>query len=424
MLQDRYGNALSTSSVAARDAYVAGVDRYLAADAGVEDALAQAVAEDENFALAHLAIARNRQIFGDGAGARAALARARAVAGGLTAREAGQMQTLGLLIEGKGAEGYKAARVQLSEYPRDVMVAQTCLGVFGLIGFSGQPGREAENLALAEILAPHYGDDWWFLCLLAFAQMEAGQVGPAAASIEASLAGNPRNGNGAHYRSHLYYETGETEAGLGYLQDWLAGYDRTGVLHCHLSWHVALWSLAKGDVTAMWALIDKDIAPEVSASPPLNVLTDMAAILYRAELAGVDVPGERWRTISDFAARYFPRPGLAFADVHAALAHAMAGNGEALARIIEGARGPAGDMVKVLGQAFAALAAADWPAACADLTVVMADHQRIGGSRAQRDLIEYALAGVLLRLGRGDEARRLLAMHRPLTATAGVVDGL
>ena len=424
MLQDRYGNDLSTTSVAARDAYVAGVDLYLGAAAGVEEALAQAVAEDENFALAHLAIARNRQIFGDGGGARAALEQARAASNGLSAREAGQMQTLGLLIEGKGAQGYKAARAQLADYPRDVMVAQTCLGVFGLIGFSGQPGREAENLALAEILAPHYGNDWWFLCLLAFAQMESGQVGPAAASIEASLAGNPRNGNGAHYRSHLYYETGETEAGLGYLKDWLRDYDRAGLLHCHLSWHVALWSLAKGDVAAMWALIDGDIAPSVSVSPPLNVLTDMAAILYRAELAGVEVPAERWRTLSAYAAQYFPKPGLAFADVHAALAHAMAGDGEALARIIEGAKGPAGDMVKVLGQAFAALAAADWSAACIHLTAVMADHQRIGGSRAQRDLIEYSLAGVLLRLGRGDEARRLLAMHRPNTATAGVVNGL
>lgn len=424
MLEDRYGNRLSTRSVAARDAYVEGIDLFLGAAAGVETALARALAEDENFALAHLAIARNRQVFGDGAGAQAALARARAVSNGLTAREAGQLHMLGLLVEGKGAEAYRAARAQLAQHPRDVMVAQTCLGVFGLIGFSGQPGREAENLALAEILAPHYGDDWWFLCLLAFAQMEAGQVGPAAASIEASLAGNPRNGNGAHYRSHLYYENGETEAGLAYLKDWLRGYDRAGLLHCHLSWHVALWSLANGDVAAMWALVDGDIAPGASASPPLNVLTDMAAILYRAELAGVAVPPERWQAVSGFAARYFPKPGLAFADVHAALAHAMAGDTGALQRIVDDAKGPAGDMVAVLGRAFGAIAAADWPAACAHLTAVMADHQRIGGSRAQRDLIEYALASVLLRLGRGAEARRLLAMHRPHTTTAGVVAGL
>ncbi|MFT7595955.1 MAG: hypothetical protein ACI8R4_003288, partial [Paracoccaceae bacterium] len=47
-----------------------------------------------------------------------------------------------------------------------------------------------------------------------------------------------------------------------------------------------------------------------------------------------------------------------------------------------------------------------------------------GGSRAQRDLIEYALAGVLLRMDKADEARRLLAMHRPMTDRAGAIRGL
>ena len=38
MLQDRYGNALATASTAARDHYVDGVDRFLAALPGVEEA--------------------------------------------------------------------------------------------------------------------------------------------------------------------------------------------------------------------------------------------------------------------------------------------------------------------------------------------------------------------------------------------------
>ncbi len=252
MLQDGYGNALSTSSVTARDAYVLGMDRFLAADAGVDEAFATAVAEDPKFCMAHLAMARNRQIRGQGKEARGLLAQARDVAGDLTGYEAGHLGTLGLLIVGKSAEGYKTARAQLADHPRDAVVAGACLGVFGLIGFSGQPGREAENLALAEILAPSYGDDWWFLCNLAFAQMEAGQVGPASGNIERSMELNPRNANMAHYRSHLFYENGEAEAGLAYLDAWREDYDRDGLLHCHVSWHVALWSLAMGD--GRWAM--------------------------------------------------------------------------------------------------------------------------------------------------------------------------
>lgn len=35
VLEDRYGNRLSTSSAAARDAYVAGVDKLLSAGSGI-----------------------------------------------------------------------------------------------------------------------------------------------------------------------------------------------------------------------------------------------------------------------------------------------------------------------------------------------------------------------------------------------------
>ena len=83
----------------------------------------------------------------------------------------------------------------------------------------------------------------------------------------------------------------------------------------------------------MWSLVDRFVAPDASLSFPLIVMTDNAAILYRAELAGVSVPPERWRAISEYAHQHFPNPGVAFADVHAALAYAMTGESEALAAI-------------------------------------------------------------------------------------------
>lgn len=424
MLQDRYGNALSTTSAAARDAYVEGMDRFLSSAPEVEDAYRQAIAADPNFALAQLGIARNRQANGDGKGAREALSEARKVANGLSAREQGHMRQLGLLIEGKGAEAYKAARAHLMEHPRDALVAQTCLGVFGLIGFSGREGREAENLALADYLAPHYGDDWWFLCVLAFAQMEAGQRKAAEPNIERSMELHPRNANGAHYRAHYFYEVGERETGYSYLNDWRKDYDRRGLLHCHIAWHCALWAMAGGDADTMWTIAKSDVLPQSGAKPALNVLTDSAALLYRAQLAGIEVPSGYWQQVSDYALQTFPNPGIAFADTHAALAHAMAGNGEALAKIITDASGTAADTVRSVAEGFKALASQDWNGAIASLTAIMAEHERLGGSRAQRDLVEHALAGALLRAGKADEATRLLAMHRPHTKMTGAIAGL
>ena len=54
----------------------------------------------------------------------------------------------------------------------------------------------------------------------------------------------------------------------------------------------------------------------------------------------------------------------------------------------------------------------------------MADHARLGGSRAQRDLLELSLLGALLKLGRDDEAKHLLALRRPVLAGTGSIHGL
>ena len=426
MLIDRYGNALSTTSSAARDAYVDGVDRFLAMRGGVDAALDRALDADPGFALAHVAKARQAQMKGDRPTLTAHLAKARDTKG-LSTREAEHVNALGLLLEGKGPQAYKAIREHVAENPRDAMIVQTCIGVFGLIGFSGQPGREAEQLAFTTALAPHYGDDWWFLGGHAFAQVEAGQTAAASLTVERSLDQRPENANAAHYKAHIHYEAGETKAGLDYIDEWRDRYypkRDEGLLHCHVSWHIALWALEKGDIERMWAVIDSDIAPGRGLGPAINLLTDTAAILYRAQLAGVDVPDERWRDLSTFATRFFPKPGLAFADVHAALAHAMAGESEALDRIVTDAAGPAADVVAAVAVAFRAISAEEWTLAASSLAKAMSDHARIGGSRAQRDLLEYALLSVLLKQGQSEQARLLLQMRRPVKADAHAVAGL
>ena len=424
MLTDRYDNPISTTSQEAREAYIDGIDRFLSANEGVETAFDRAVAADPGFALAHMARARQAQMIGDRDVLKASLAQAQANTDGLSDREASHIQCMGYLLGGQLPLAYPAIRKHLETWPRDSMIAQTCVGVFGLIGFSGQPGRESEQLALTAQLLPHYGDDWFMLSGHAFSQCEVGQTGPAAETIERALDIMPRNAHGAHIKAHIHYEAGETAAGTAYMNEWRKDYSKAALLHCHISWHSALWALEQGDIDRMWSVIDADVSPGGAWGPAINVLSDMAAILYRAELAGVEVPGERWKQISDYALQSFPKPGLAFVDVHAALAHAMAGNGEALERIITDARGPAGDMVKLLAEAFKAIGAGRWAEAQALLVRTLSDHARIGGSRAQRDLIEYAMLGCLLKQGQADEARMLLAMRRPVKSDSRPVQGL
>jgi hypothetical protein len=416
MLKDRYDNAISTSSVSARDCYVEAVDRFLASTPYVIEAFEQVVATDPGFALGHCGLARARQVAGDIPAARRSAEKAVNLTKGITRREQDHVTAMRLMINNQMPEGYRAIRAHVAEYPRDAMVAQTCSSVFGLIGFSGQPGREAEMLAFTSFLLPHYGEDWWCLSQYGFSLCETGQLTLASEVIDRSLALNDRNANGAHIRAHVHYEAGETTAGIEYLDDWLGGYDRSALLHGHLSWHVGLWAMTQGDTDRMWQKLDGDVGPGVAEGNPLNVLTDTAAMLYRAELAGISVAPDRWQLVSDYAGKYFPNTGLGFADVHAALAHAMAGNTEALDKIIRAPAGPSADLVREFSEAFGAMARQDWAGATAHLTGAMADHARLGGSRAQRDLLEHTLVSALLKQGKNDEAGRILTLRRPVLA--------
>jgi hypothetical protein len=102
-------------------------------------------------------------------------------------------------------------------------------GVFGLIGFSGRQEREAELYDLLAPLAPHYGADWWFDSMLAFAACESGRLDEARRLIERSMAAYPRSAHGAHVKAHVLYEMGEARKGLDYLDAWMPGYAKEGI---------------------------------------------------------------------------------------------------------------------------------------------------------------------------------------------------
>lgn len=412
MLTDRHDNALTTGSAEARDAYVAGVDLLLSANEGAEQAFQRALAADEGFALAHVGLARVLQIYAHGAEARAAIARARELAPTLPARERSHIAALGRLIDGDGAGALAAAQEHLREYPRDAMVLAPCTSTLGLIGLSGRAGREADLLHLLDDLAGDYGDDWWFGGMHAFAMLETGNIARALPTIERSLARNPRNAHGAHIRGHVYYESGDPGAGLSYLGDWWRSYGKQGQMHCHISWHLALWELELGNPQRAWEIYHAHLHPGASWGPPLNALSDSASFLFRAEMAGEARDPKLWKDVSDYALKWFPEPRLSFADIHGALAHAMAGNSDALRKITDAARGYAADIVAPVARAFDAFSRQAWSEAVTELSPLITTHERVGGSRAQRDLIEYTLVVCLLRCGCTGEARRYLEARR------------
>ena len=431
MLTDRYDQPISTSSEVARDAYVAGVDCVLAAAHGDQGLLARAVEADPDFALAHAALARARFLMADVAGARQSAAQARELGARATPREQSHIDALSLAIEGKPLDSLAATQAHLVQHPRDAMVASPATGVFGLIGFSGRQGREPEQVAFLEALRPHLADDWWFQAVYAFALEEVGRLDEALALIERSMATNPRNAHGAHIKAHVLYEQGEDRAALDYLDSWLPSYPREGLMHCHISWHVALFALMLGDTERAWQVYESQVHPGGAWGPALNVATDAPAFLWRAELAGHARRPAMWKDVHDYARKAFPKAGVAFVDVHRALAHVGSGDRDGTAGIVSeleqrvaAGRSPAGDVVPRLAAGLEAYERADWSAAIANLEPALAETVRIGGSRAQRDVIENTLLAAYLKAGRQEDARRLLGTRtdrRPSVPVAGLV---
>ena len=413
MLTDFYGNHLTTSTGLARDNYDIGLRAFLSANYGAQEAFSQAVEADPNFSLAYLGLARSFMNSGRIEEAKKALGKAKNALKGTTEQEKSHFLCCELFLLGQSQKARAAVYKHVSEWPRDAMIAQMNTSVFGLIGFSGKSGREADLLEFTETLLPHYGDDWWMMSMHAISLCETGQTLDSMKLMEKALNQNSRNANAAHFFAHILYEENEVSSGRDYLNAWMPNYDRRSLLHGHLSWHQALWALQDGDESVMWNIVDDAVSQVNTSSLPINALTDTASIYYRAELAGYKVSSERWKKLSEYAADKFPNMGQSFADIHAALAHAMAGNEEYLRKLIEGNSGFAGDIVSPVAKAWKAISENKWDTAREELKTASADFERFGGSRAQRDLLEFTYVNVLMRSGNKEVARKTLLKRRP-----------
>ena len=424
MLTDSYGNYLTTRTGLARDSYDIGLRAFLSSNYGAQEAFSQAIEADPNFALAYLGLTRALMSSDQISEAKVALGKAKNLLGGVTNREKSHFLCCELILLGEAKKARAAVHNHVLEWPRDAMVAQMNTSVFGLIGFSGEVGREVDLLEYTERLLPHYSEDWWMASMHAISLCETGQTLESMQLMEKALNLNARNANAAHFFAHILYEENEVSAGRDYLAAWMPNYDRRSLLHGHLSWHQALWALHEGDDNAMWDIVDASVSQEKGSSLPINALTDTASIYYRAELAGYNVSAERWLKLSEYAAEKFPKMGQSFADMHAALAHAMAGNNDYLSKLIDGNSGFAGDIVPAVAKAWKAISESNWNKASEELETAASEFERFGGSRAQRDLLEFTYVNVLLRTGKKETARKTLLERRPVFHESAPIEGL
>ncbi|MBB4372338.1 hypothetical protein GGD63_005142 [Bradyrhizobium sp. cir1] len=421
--EDRYGLPLSTASDAAASAYREGVDLMLAGWTGTAETLERAIATDPDFALAHIARGRVHAFYQQGDLARQKAARARElVARRGTERERSHVETLALAIEGRLPEAIAAMLQHVEAWPRDAVVLSLPLGAFGLFAFSGMADHDRARHELCERVARHYGEDWWFLTMSGWAMTENGDVAHGRAVTERGFNLRRANAHAAHAVLHAMFEDGSIDEADRLVDDWIPSYGRAGILHGHILWHQALGALEHGDAARALNIYADVLQPSATQAPPLNVITDGASLLWRLSAYGHAVPKALWMEADTAAAqKLFPKSSLPFADVHMALFAAATQNHEALAtrlavieqRLADG-KLPAGPVVPAICRALAAFAEEDYAACVRLLAPVLSEVVRIGGSHAQRELIEDTFIVALMRGGELSRARTLLdaRLHR------------
>jgi tetratricopeptide (TPR) repeat protein len=420
--EDRYGLSLSTTSSDAAAAYRDGVDLMLSAWPGAAEAFERAITADPEFALARVARSRMHAIYQQGEAARKQAAFAReAVAQCGTEREKGHVETLALAAEGNLTAALTTALKHLESFPRDAVVMSLPLGAFGLFAFSGMADHDQARQDLCERYASHYGEDWWFLTNYGWSMTENGQVAKGRAMTERALDQRRENAHGAHALLHAMFEDGSVDEADALVTQWIGGYDRSGLLYGHIFWHQALGALEVGDAAKALSIYADILDPPHNPAPPLNVMSDCAALLWRLSAYGHAVPTGLWAEAEAYATAHFPRTSLPFVEMHMALLAAATHNTALLderlraieARLADG-KLPAGPVVPAICRALRAFADEEFSACVRELEPVLADVVRIGGSHAQREIIEDTFIVALIRSGELQRARKMLdqRLHR------------
>jgi hypothetical protein len=217
------------------------------------------------------------------------------------------------------------------------------------------------------------------------------------------------------------FEDGTVEDAERLIADWLPAYDRSGILHGHIAWHAALSALERDDPRGALKIYTEHIQPSVTQGMPINVVTDTVSLLWRMKAYGYQVPSGLWGDARNYAGKYFRNPGLSFADAHMGLLDAATGDRtgaaariDTLIKLVEVGTLAAGPVVPAICRAALAFIDKDYADCVRILEPVAAEVVRIGGSGAQREIIEDTLLLALMRSGEAAKARALLdrRLHR------------
>lgn len=405
---DPYGLTLSTSRDAA-DRYNAALGRLLRLQGGVEEGLAAAVAADGGFVQAHAALALLGHEWGTNTHWRASLRAAHRAAADrhLDDRESSFLDAVTTRLRTDEATGAAALLRHVRLFPRDALAVSVAVPT---VAFGGLTGG-SQTAELVESLGRSYGDDWWYAGQLAFVRQDQERWAEAEDLSSYALSVEPASGHAVHARAHVYYETGEHSRGLAWLDEWIRTCGREANHRSHFSWHAALHELMQDDVEAVRRRYARELDPSVVSGS--RVVVDSGSLLWRGRVTGAwtaDLPVREVR--SQAPDEWLTAPPTAFAAMHGAVLLAADGDAPGLTGLGDRASRSEDrvfrEVVAPLCAGLVQVVEERWNAAAATLAGVVRTMAPLGGSKAQREVVEDTLVHALAMAGRNAEAAELL----------------
>jgi hypothetical protein len=209
--------------------------------------------------------------------------------------------------------------------------------------------------------------------------------------------------------------TGRPEDGLG----WMAAREALWSTpnhpnQVHIWWHKSLFHIELGQYDAALALYDGPI--RATQRPLGNSLTNASALLWRLDTLGCDIGG-RWQELAALWDGHADGKCLVFTDIHAAMAELRSGQEALVERRLIAMRETAASDIEAAGlyrtvgipvvEALSAFHRGAYDRTIDLLLRTRCDLWQIGGSYAQRDVVDWTLAEAAVRAGQRDVALSL-----------------
>jgi tetratricopeptide (TPR) repeat protein len=331
----------------------------------------------------------------------------------LNEREQAHLTALSLLCEGARAAAVAVLDRHLMHYPFDLVAHQGGALTDGFLGrFYCVRQRSARALPRWSKDQPGYAT---LLAFHAFGAEEAGDYIRAEDESRAAAELEPLSFWPHHTVAHVMEMTGRPEDGLGWMAAREPLWSTPGHMNqVHIWWHKALFHLELGQYDAASALYDGPM--RATQRPVALSLTNASALLWRLDTLGCDI-GERWRELAELWQGRADGKCLVFGDIHAAMAELGSGQEALVEQRLAAMRETAANGVEAAGlyrtvgipivEALAAFHRGAYAEAVELLLPVRFDLWQIGGSYAQRDVVDWTLTEAAIRAGQRDIALSL-----------------